>query len=87
MNLKNIFKINKNKIEIKVTPNANLNRIVISEEGGGYQIKVYVTVTPEDGKANNQVIKLFAKELKIPKSKISIIKGTKSRNKTIAIED
>lgn len=87
MNLKEIFKNNKNKIEIKVTPNANLNKIVTTEERGIYQIKVYVTVTPEDGEANRQVLKLLAKELKIPKSKISIIKGLKSRNKTIAIED
>ncbi len=87
MDLKEIFKINKNKIEIKVTPNANSDRIVILEEGENYQIKVYVTVTPEDGKANNQVLKLIAKELKIPKSKISITKGLKSRNKIIAIED
>ena len=87
MNLKDIFKTNKNKIEIKVTTNANSDKIVIAEEGGCYQIKVYVTVTPEDGKANNQVIKLLAKELKIQKSKFSIIKGAKSRNKTIAIED
>ncbi len=87
MNLKEIFKTNKNKMEIKVIPNANSNKIAISEEGGIYQVKIYVTVTPEDGKANNQVIKLLAKELSIPKSKISIIKGLKSRNKTIAIED
>lgn len=86
MNLKDFLKDNKNKIDIKVTPNANSNKIVISEDEQGYQIKVYVTVTPEDGKANNHVIKLLAKELKIPKSNISITKGLKSRIKTIEIK-
>lgn len=32
MNLKEIFKTNKNKVEIKVTPNANSDKIVISED-------------------------------------------------------
>lgn len=84
MNLSDLFK--NNKLEIKVTPNTNSDKIVITKEGESYQIKVYVTVTPEDGKANNQVIKLLAKELKIPKSKISIVKGIKSQYKTIAIK-
>lgn len=87
MNLKEIVKVNSNKLEIKVTPNANSDKIVIVKDSEGYQVKVYVTVNPEDDKANNRVIKLLAKELKIPKSKIRIIKGMKSRNKTIEIED
>lgn len=87
MNLKDFFKINKNKIEIKVIPNANSDRIVISKEQDSYQVRVYITVTPEDGKANKQVVKLLAKELNIPKTKIDIIKGLKSRNKTIAINE
>lgn len=87
MNLKDIFKNNKNKIEIKVTPNANSDKIVISEECEDYQVKIYVTVSPEDNKANDRVIKLLARELKISKSKINIIKGLKSRNKIIVIEN
>lgn len=87
MKLKDIFKDNNNTLEIKVTPNANSDKIVILEEDGCYQVKVYVTVSPEDGKANNQVVKLLSKELKIPKSKINIIKGMKSRNKTVMIDD
>lgn len=84
MNLKSILK-NNNIFEIKVIPNANSNKIIIIEDELAYQIKIYVTVTPEDNKANNQVIKLLSKELKIPKSKINIIKGMKSKNKTIVI--
>lgn len=87
MKLKDIFKDNNNTLEIKVTPNANSDKIFILEEDGCYQVKVYVTVTPEDGKANNQVVKLLSKELKIPKSKINIIKGMKSRHKTVMIDD
>lgn len=56
MDLKGIFKTNKNKIDIKVKPNANLEKIVILEVGENHQVKVYVTVTMEDSKSRNKTI-------------------------------
>ena len=49
-------------------------------------MQVDVTVAPEDGKANKQVIKLLAKELGLPKSNLAIIRGHTSRDKTCLIE-
>lgn len=69
-------------LEIRVTPKASSNRIKVEEDG---TIRVYVTTAPEDGKANKKVIELLAKEYGIAKSRISIIKGETSRNKTVAI--
>lgn len=69
-------------LEIRVTPKASANRIKVEEDG---TIRVYVTTAPEDGKANKKVIELLAKEYGIAKSRISIIKGETSRNKTVAI--
>lgn len=48
-------------------------------------LKVRVKSKPIEGKANNNLIKLLGKQLKVPKSSIEIIKGEKSRNKTIKI--
>lgn len=49
------------------------------------ELKVYLTAVPIDGKANKELIKLLSKELNINKSKISIIKGEKSKKKVIEI--
>lgn len=95
ISLLELFKSNNNQLEVRVTPNAKFNKVLIDEDDSNtdtesrgvsdYKVRVYVTVTPEDGKANSQVIKLLAKELKIPKSKINIIKGLKSKQKVVVI--
>ena len=71
-------------LKIRVTPNAKKQAWKVDAEG---EIKCYVTVLPQDGKANQAVIKAFSKLLKIPRSHIEIVRGTTSRNKEIAIED
>ena len=72
--------------QVKVTPKAASNRIKIDYKPDGSRvIRVYVTTAPEDGKANQEVLKLLAKELGIPKSSLSITKGIFGRDKTISI--
>lgn len=69
---------------VRVTPKASSNRIKREDDGS---LRVYVTTAPEDGKANKKVIELISKEFKIPKSSLEIIKGQKSKDKTIARKD
>lgn len=73
-------------LNIRVTPKAKSEHIK-KETGqdGTVLYKVYVTVVPEDGKANKAVIKLLSKALNIPKSSLEIIKGQTSRDKVIKI--
>ena len=74
-------------LQIRVTPKASANRIRIEErENEKLLVQVDVTVAPEDGKANKQVVKLLAKELNLPKSALSIVRGLTSRNKMIMIQ-
>jgi len=76
-----------NLLEIKVTPNAAQNLIVLPDDDhptGPLQVRV--TVTPEGGKANAAVIKLLAKALGIPKSSLSIARGHKSKAKFIRLD-
>lgn len=71
---------------IRVTPKASANRIKVeTDEGGQSVIRVYVACVPEDGKANKAVIDLLAKELKIPKSSLAVIRGETSREKVISV--
>lgn len=51
---------------------------------GGY-IKVAVTVPPVDGKANAALLEVMAEWLKLPKSRLALVKGSQSRRKTVAI--
>lgn len=72
------------KITVKVKPNARENSIK-QVENGNYEVRV--SVPPEKGKANEKVIELLAKELKIAKSRISLIRGESSREKLFIVEE
>ena len=65
-------------ITVRVTPKASRARIVETPEG----LQVYVTVPPEDGKANAEVQKALARHLGLPKSALRLVRGQKSRDKT-----
>ena len=73
-------------MQVRVTPKASANRVRIEDRTEGPFVRADVTVVPEDGKANKQVIKLLAKELGLPKSNIAIIRGHTSRDKTCLIK-
>jgi len=73
-------------MQVRVTPKASSNSVKIEERDAGPPlVRVYVTTVPEDGKANDAVIKLLAKKMGVPKSALTIIKGLSSRDKTIRI--
>jgi len=69
-------------IFVKVQTKARANLVEKLSEN---TYKVKVTIAPEKGKANIEVIELLAKYLKIKKSKIVIIAGHKSNEKILDI--
>ncbi|XP_013389378.1 UPF0235 protein C15orf40 homolog [Lingula anatina] len=69
-------------IRIMAKPGAKQNAITdISEEG----ICVQIAAPPVDGEANVELTKYIAKLLQIRKSDVSLDKGAKSRNKSLAL--
>ena len=70
------------EIALRVTPKASRNAIVAGEEG----LRVYVTVVPEDGKANAAVVKLLAKALGVAKSRLVLVRGATSRDKVFRLD-
>ena len=66
---------------VRVQPRASRARITVEEEG----VKVYTTAPPVDGEANEAVVELMSKALKIAKTRISIISGQTSRNKRVVV--
>ena len=69
-------------INIRVQPKASQAKIVLENS----KIRVWVNAQPVDGAANDAIIKLFSKVLKIAKSNIEIIRGHSSREKTLRFE-
>lgn len=72
------------KIKVKVKPNAKREEIKEIEKD---YFEVRTTVVPEKGKANKKVIEILSKYLKIPKSRIKLVRGETSREKTFLIEE
>jgi uncharacterized protein YggU (UPF0235/DUF167 family) len=64
-------------IHIKLTPKASSDRVgdVRENEDGQAVMQVYVTAVPEDGKANEAMIRLLAKHYKVAPSRVTILRG------------
>lgn len=69
-------------VDILVQPRASRSRIGPLH---GDRLKVAVTAPPVEGAANQAVIALFARRLRLPRRAIEVIAGAGSRRKTIAI--
>jgi uncharacterized protein (TIGR00251 family) len=69
-------------IKIYLQPKSSKNEIAGPYRDG---IKVKVTALPIEGRANKALIRLFAKELGISPSRIEIIKGHHSQEKTLKV--
>jgi len=70
-------------LSVKVKPNSPRTEVLkISED---QEILLAVSAVPEEGKANNEVIKFFSKKLKAPRERIVIVQGGKTTKKTIKI--
>ena len=69
------------KLHVKVIPGAKKN--LIKEENGMF--KIYLHAPAVEGKANRALVAFLAEHFGVRKSQITIIKGLKSRIKTIRI--
>lgn len=55
------------------------------DKDGGRVLKCSVTAAPEKGKANQALIELLAKNLKIPKTSLRVSGGETNKLKTLEI--
>ena len=69
-------------ILVNVKTNSKKEKVVEIEENS---FEIHVTSQPVKGAANKDIIKIIARHFNISKSNISIIKGNKSKIKTIKI--
>lgn len=71
-------------LQIKVKPQSRVSALSQSEDG---QWLAQIKSLPVDGKANEELIALVAKQFGCAKSKVSIKSGAASRLKLVRIED
>jgi len=69
-------------IEVKVSTKAKKTELIPLSKG---KFKAKLTVIPEKGKANKQLITLVSKYFNVPKSQISIKMGKTSTTKLIEL--
>ena len=67
---------------ITVKPGSSQEKIV---ETTPNTYTVYLRAKPHDGEANEALIKMLSKHFKVSKTTIRIVRGTKSRVKTIEL--
>jgi uncharacterized protein len=70
-------------IEIVARPGASHRGIVRLDPRG---LTIALNAAPEKGKANDELIEYLARELKVARSAIVIVRGETSRRKTVRIE-
>jgi uncharacterized protein (TIGR00251 family) len=70
------------RLTVRVVPNSAQNSV---EQVSKTELRVKVTASPVDGKANEALIKLLAKYYKTTKSEVEIVRGFKNRNKVVEI--
>jgi len=69
-------------ITLKIIPNSKVNKVV--EQKTDY-LKIKLTAQAQAGKANKALLDFLSKYYKIPKSRITILRGLKNREKVIKI--
>jgi uncharacterized protein len=70
-------------VDVRVTPRASRDEIAGMRDG---VLAVRVTAPPVGDAANKAVVKLIAKRAGVPRSRVRIARGQRSRNKRIEID-
>ena len=75
------------RLAVRVTPRAAKDHIVgvVASPAGGGALKVAVTAPPEDGRANDAVLRLLARSLDLPLRAFTLLRGASARDKLVAI--
>lgn len=71
------------KIQVKVKPNSRTEEV--NQEDDSFIVKV--REPPTEGKANQAVIRLLAEHFGVPKSRVRILSGFRSRSKIIEVAE
>ena len=70
-------------VRVRVQPRSSRESVQVEPDG---RIRVALTAPPVHGAANKALVALMAKKLGIAKGAVRVVRGEKSREKTLAVE-
>jgi uncharacterized protein len=71
------------RIEVRLRPRGHADELLGIEDG---VLQVRVSAPPVDGKANRALCRLVAKQAGVAPSRVSVLRGEKSRQKLLLVE-
>lgn len=75
------------RVRVRLTPRARESGLVavVPGTGGDAAVKAAVTAPAQDGRANEALLQLLAREWRLPRRDLAILAGAASRNKCVGI--
>lgn len=70
------------RLEVKVVPGSSKSCCIIDKQ---QSLKCFLKAQAQDGKANQELIKIFAKNCNVRQRDVDIVAGLASRNKILLI--
>lgn len=71
------------QIRVRLTPRAAREQIAAGN-GGSYLVRV--TAPPVDGRANDALCRLIARRAGVARSRVTLLRGAKGREKVLSVE-
>jgi hypothetical protein len=75
------------RLSVRLSPNARAERLagVVAAADGGTALAAAVKAPPEGGRANAALLRLLARQWRLPRGDLSIVVGAASRHKVVHI--
>jgi uncharacterized protein len=75
------------RVRVRLSPRARANRLegIARLAGGAAFLKASVNAPPLDGRANDALLRLLAREWAVPRRDLAVVAGAKSRRKSVHI--
>lgn len=71
-------------LRVRLTPRADREAVTLDADGA--TVRARVAAPPVGGQANAALVKLLAQRLRVPKSRISVVRGQTAREKVVRVE-
>ena len=71
------------RIEVRLKPRGSGDELIGLRDG---VLQAKVTAPPVDGRANRALCKLIAKRVGVAPSRVSVVRGEKSRDKVVQVD-
>lgn len=70
-------------LRVRLTPRASREQVALRDDGS---LAVRVTAPPVDGRANDALERAVARALRVPPSRVAVVRGARSRDKTLRVD-